>query len=117
MFKKIVERASLDPNSYGLHSLRSGGASLAAHEGVPRELIQRHGRWKDAASLQTYINPSDQVKFDVTRKMFRSAQISELTPNPPSPRPSTKLRDKLRQALNFQSHIFKITSILYTTKS
>ena len=36
----------LDPKRFGLHSLRSGGASAAANAGVPDRLFKRHGRWR-----------------------------------------------------------------------
>ena len=31
---------------YGLHSLRSGGATLVAKEGVPDHIFQAHGAWR-----------------------------------------------------------------------
>ena len=34
----------LDPKRFGLHSLRSGGASAAANAGVPDRLFKRHAR-------------------------------------------------------------------------
>ena len=36
----------LDITKFGLHSLRSGGASVAANHGVPDRLFKRHGRWR-----------------------------------------------------------------------
>ena len=38
-----VEAISLDKRQYGLHSLRAGGASAAANEGVPDCMFKRHG--------------------------------------------------------------------------
>ena len=43
LFKKQLKSIHLDPSLYGLHSLRSGGASLAASIGIPDRLIMRHG--------------------------------------------------------------------------
>ncbi len=34
-----------DVSLYGLHSLRSGGATAAANNGIPDRLFKRHGRW------------------------------------------------------------------------
>ena len=33
---------------YGLHSLRSGGATLVAKEGVPDHIFQAHGAWRSS---------------------------------------------------------------------
>ena len=41
---EMLEAVGLDSKLFGLHSLRSGGASAAANAGVPDRLIKRHGR-------------------------------------------------------------------------
>ena len=43
---KVIENIGLDPRKFGLHSLRSGGATSAANNGVTDRLFKRHGRWK-----------------------------------------------------------------------
>ena len=48
----------LKPKDYGLHSMRSGGASLAAALGIPDRLIMRHGGWKSETSKNRYISES-----------------------------------------------------------
>ena len=50
---------------FGLHSLRSGGASAAANEGVPDRLISKQGRWSSTSSRDGYIrdNATKSVKF------------------------------------------------------
>ena len=58
LFKKQLEKIHLDPSLYGLHSLRSGGASLAASIGIPDHLIMRHGGWRSEGSKNRYINES-----------------------------------------------------------
>jgi integrase len=45
----------LDKRLFGLHSLRSGGASAAAQAGVPDRLFKRHGRWRSEAAKDGYI--------------------------------------------------------------
>jgi integrase len=40
---------------FGLHSFRSGGASMAADHGVDPTILQAHGGWRNAASMQVYI--------------------------------------------------------------
>ena len=48
--KEIVLEAFVElgypKNLFGLHSLRAGGASVAANAGVSDRLFKRHGRWK-----------------------------------------------------------------------
>ena len=41
---------------YGLHSMRSGGASLAVALGLSDCLIMHHGRWKSDSSKNNYIS-------------------------------------------------------------
>jgi hypothetical protein len=36
----------LDKKKFGLHILRSGGVSQAAHNCLPERLLKSHGRWK-----------------------------------------------------------------------
>ena len=47
----------LDPKQFGLHSLRSGGASAAANAGVPDRLFKCHGRWHSENAKDGYVNP------------------------------------------------------------
>ena len=45
---------------FGLHSLRSGGATAAAQQQVPERLIKVHGRWRsDTVRLYTCAVPED----------------------------------------------------------
>ena len=44
----------LDPKQFGLHSLRSGGASAAANAGVPDRLFKRHGRWRSENAKELF---------------------------------------------------------------
>ena len=43
LIKKELGKEGLDPTMFGIHSLRSGGATAAAVLGVPDRLFQRHG--------------------------------------------------------------------------
>ncbi|EFC84792.1 integrase family protein [Parafrankia sp. EUN1f] len=71
---RIVQRrvaaAGLDPADFAGHSLRSGFATAAARAGVNDRSIMRQGRWRSAASLESYVragrlfdadNPSGRV--------------------------------------------------------
>ena len=43
---KVLKAVNLDWRNYELHSLRSGGGSLAPYNGVSDTLSKRQGRWK-----------------------------------------------------------------------
>ena len=45
----------LDKWKFGLHSLHSGGASVAAQAGVPDRLFKRHGRWHSETAKDGYV--------------------------------------------------------------
>ena len=52
-----LEKIGLNPKQYGLHSLRSGGATAAANAGVPDRLFKRHRRWRrENASTPTPVS-------------------------------------------------------------
>ena len=46
LIRKEIGKEGLDPIMFGIHSLRSGGASTAAALGVPDRLFQRRGGWR-----------------------------------------------------------------------
>ena len=45
MVRAVMEAAGLNPQLYGAHSLRIGGATAALAAGVPPQLIRLMGRW------------------------------------------------------------------------
>ena len=54
-YKKFVKRAAqmcgFDPDRFGTHSCRLGGATLLAAAGHPNHYIQKAGRWESLAFL------------------------------------------------------------------
>ena len=52
---EIWKKVGLPEGSFGLHSLRSGGATAAGNV-VPERSIQKHGRWKVESSKNRYIH-------------------------------------------------------------
>ena len=52
---EIWKKVGLPKGSFGLHSLRSGGATAAGNV-VPERLIQKHGSWKAESSKNRYIH-------------------------------------------------------------
>ncbi|KAK3108077.1 hypothetical protein FSP39_000719 [Pinctada imbricata] len=51
----------LDPTVFGLHSLRSGGATAAANAGISDRLFKKHGRWKSDKAKDGYHGPDMHV--------------------------------------------------------
>ena len=56
----------LPASEYGTHSLRAGGASAAARQGVPDRLFKVHGRWRSEDCKDRYIEESLHNKLKVT---------------------------------------------------
>lgn len=54
---------------YGLHSLRSGGATCVAGSGVPLHVFQQHGGWRTATAMQVYIKPTTEQRLLPTTAM------------------------------------------------
>jgi site-specific recombinase XerD len=53
--KKACERAGLDPEPFGSHSLRAGFVTSATRKGVPLEVIMRTTRHKNINTLLGYV--------------------------------------------------------------
>ena len=70
LVRLLLKDIGLDAQKYGLHSMRSGGASLAAALGVPDRLIMRQGGWKSVSSKTRYIKESFPSLLSVSR-MFK----------------------------------------------
>lgn len=43
---------------FGLHSLRSGGATTCASLGVPDRIFKRRGRWRSETVIDGYVKDS-----------------------------------------------------------
>ena len=69
LFKNELKTEGLDPKCYGLHSLRSGGATTAAAMGIPDRLLQRQGGWRSARAKNNYIDKSVNSLLLVTKYM------------------------------------------------
>ena len=68
LLEKLSE-VGLDPKKYGLHSLRSGGATAAANAGVPDRLFKRHGHWRSENAKDDYVKDSLASRLSVTKKI------------------------------------------------
>ena len=69
LFKSTINEVVDDTKKYGLHSLRSGGASAAANSGVPDRMISKHGRWKSEKGRNTYIKDSLEKRLIVSQSL------------------------------------------------
>ena len=65
----LLANIGLDPKKFGLHSLRSGGASAAANPGVNDTLFKKHGRWKSDKVKDSYFHEDIESKLSVSRNL------------------------------------------------
>ena len=54
---------------FGLHSLRSGGATAAANAGVTDRLFKRHGRWRSDKAKDGYVKDNLDALLSVSKKL------------------------------------------------
>ena len=57
-----------NPEMYGLHSFRSGGATAATNANVPKDLIAVHGRWQSDC-VNRYIKHNHASRLTVSQAM------------------------------------------------
>ncbi|VDI55329.1 Hypothetical predicted protein [Mytilus galloprovincialis] len=58
-----------DIKKYGLHSLRSGGATTCANLGISDRLFKRHGRWRSETAKDGYIKDSLKDRLIVSENL------------------------------------------------
>ncbi len=73
-FRELFNEALASVNcpnssSYSCHSLRIGGASFAAQNGVPLPLIKKHGRWSTDTVCEAYARNSVGQQLSVTAQL------------------------------------------------
>ena len=69
ILKQKLSEIGYDPKAFGLHSFRSGGATLAANSGVPDRIFKRHGRWRSETAKDMYVQDDLESLLMVTRKI------------------------------------------------
>ena len=62
-----LEDIGLDKKKFGLHSLRSGGATAAAAAGIPDRIFKKHGRWKSEKAKDGYVKERLFEKLSVSK--------------------------------------------------
>ena len=70
LFLSKLTQLGFDPKQFGLHSLRSGGASAAANAGVPDRLFKRHGRWRSDSAKDGYVKDSVHALLSVSESLL-----------------------------------------------
>ena len=66
---EALNSVGLNGKNFGLHSLRSGGATSAAERGVSDRLLKIHGRWKSDFSRDNYIKDSLENRLCVSKNL------------------------------------------------
>ena len=66
IFLEVLKPLVSDVSKFGLHSLRSGGATAAANRGISDRLFKRHGRWLSESAKDGYIKDSVDERLSVS---------------------------------------------------
>ena len=59
-------RGPPDVKTFCVHSLRSGGASAAANNGVKDRIFKRHGRWASETAKDGYVKDDIDERLKVS---------------------------------------------------
>ena len=66
-FRWDLQSLGVEPSKLGLHSLRSGGATIIANNGVKDRVFQRHGCWKSVQAKDTKVDYNFDQQLGVSR--------------------------------------------------
>ena len=66
IFQEKMKLNKGEDKNYGMHSLRSGGASAAAQNGVSDRLISKQGRWSSETARNGYIQDDVKTRLKVS---------------------------------------------------
>ena len=69
LFLTKLRELGFDDKSFGLHSLRAGGATAAANAGVADRLFKRHGRWRSETAKDGYVKDSQEARMSVSASL------------------------------------------------
>ncbi|XP_021353759.1 uncharacterized protein LOC110450524 [Mizuhopecten yessoensis] len=69
LFIQVFSPFVPDISKYGLHSLRSGGATSAANLKVADRIFKRHGRWKSENAKDGYVKDSFEERLLVSKNL------------------------------------------------
>lgn len=77
-----------DVDKYTGHAIRRTSTTWLAENGASTTLIQNFGGWKSASVAQEYIDKSDAMKLEISKKLAQTNQVSEMKPPPVDVHPS-----------------------------
>lgn len=66
---EAFESIGYDKAKFGVHSLRSGGATAVANAGVSDRLFKRHGRWRSETAKDGYVKDNLESLLSVSRSL------------------------------------------------
>lgn len=69
MLLSALDSLGLDRKLFGLHSLRSGGATAAAEAKIEDRIFKKHGRWKTDRAKDGYVKESISERLSVTQNL------------------------------------------------
>ena len=64
-----LTKAGYAARDYGLHSFRSGGATVAANKGTKDRIFKRHGRWRSENAKDGYVVDDLEELLSVSRNL------------------------------------------------
>lgn len=67
IFRETLVSLDVDPNRFGTHSLKKGGATASVVAGISGENLDRHAGWKCKKSKNSYVQYSLDEKLSVSR--------------------------------------------------
>ena len=68
--KTKASQINLNAKMYSTHSMRSGGATSAASNGVSERLLQMHGRWACSESKDRYVKEGVESRLSVSKTLL-----------------------------------------------
>ncbi|KAK3095272.1 hypothetical protein FSP39_012523 [Pinctada imbricata] len=69
LFLEKLHCLGLDTTKFGLHSLRSGGATAAANAGISDRLFKKHGRWRSDRAKDGYVKENIHSLLSVSKNL------------------------------------------------
>jgi hypothetical protein len=76
-FKEAALLLNLDPDLYGTHSGRRGGATGAAATDVPDRLFKQHGHWRSERAKDMYVVDRLSARLSFTQKLGLQPTLSQ----------------------------------------
>lgn len=67
IFRETLVSLDVDPNRFGVHSLKKGGATAAVEAGISGEKLDRHAGWRCDKSKNSYVQYSIDDRLSVSR--------------------------------------------------